>query len=231
MEVIAWDPAPLARLRIARRIPTASVDSSRDGLLLALGMCVLVACGDPSIPPSLPGLGAREIPATVQQDTLRRRLNAEVTAGRQSAIVDAAARVSAAVVSVNVIRRRRQASQGSVFDFFMPREYERLVEGIGSGFIISPNGIVVTNQHVTEGASQIVVTTSDGTDYPAEILGEDPLTDIAVLKIDAARLPTVALGTTRDLKTGEWVVAIGTPGWRAGRPLELPRLAHRQAAE
>ncbi len=93
----------------------------------------------------------------------------------------------------------------------MPRGYERVVEGIGSGFIISPDGVVVTNQHVTQGAEQIVVTTRDGRDFPAKILGEDPSTDIAVLKVDASNLPTAPIGRTTDLMIGEWVVAIGNP--------------------
>ncbi|MDH5805438.1 MAG: trypsin-like peptidase domain-containing protein, partial [Gemmatimonadota bacterium] len=144
-------------------------------------------------------------------DTVRTRLNTQVTEARHSAIVEAAARVSPAVVSVNVLRRQRQASRRSPFDFFMPRDYERLVEGVGSGFVISADGIVITNQHVTDGAEQIVVTTPDGTDYDAELVGEDPLTDIAVLKIQGDRLPTAALGRSTDLTIGEWVVAIGNP--------------------
>ncbi|HXF96075.1 MAG TPA: trypsin-like peptidase domain-containing protein, partial [Gemmatimonadales bacterium] len=98
------------------------------------------------------------------------------------------------------------------FDFFfMPRGFERLVEGIGSGFIISPDGVVITNQHVTEGAEQIIVTTREGRDFEARLLGEDPLTDIAVLKIEGRGFPTAPLGSSTDLQIGEWVVAIGNP--------------------
>lgn len=99
-----------------------------------------------------------------------------------------------------------------MFDFFfLPRPYERLVQGLGSGFIVSPDGVVITNQHVVAGAERIVVTTRDGTDYPAKLLGEDPLTDIAVLKIEGKGLPTVRLGRSDDLMIGEWVVAVGNP--------------------
>ncbi len=93
----------------------------------------------------------------------------------------------------------------------MPRAFERLVQAFGSGFIATPDGIVITNQHVTAGAEQIVVTTRDGTDFEAELLGEDPLTDIAVLKIDGHGLPTATFGISTDLVIGEWVVAIGNP--------------------
>ena len=98
------------------------------------------------------------------------------------------------------------------FDFFMaPRGIDREVQGSGTGFFVTSDGTVITNQHVTEGAEQIVVTTPDGDEFPARLLGEDPLTDIAVVKIDGARLPTVPIGQSNDLMIGEWVVAFGNP--------------------
>ena len=130
---------------------------------------------------------------------------------RQTAIVTAASRLAPAVVSVNVLRRERQLPQDPFDLFFMPRGSEQVVEGYGSGFIISPDGVVITNQHVTQGAEQIVVTTREGRDFAAKILGEDPLTDIAVLKVDGSRLPTAPLGRSTDLLIGEWVVAVGNP--------------------
>ena len=130
---------------------------------------------------------------------------------RQTAIVTAASRLAPAVVSVNVLRRERQLPQDPFDLFFMPRGSEQVVEGYGSGFIISPDGVVITNQHVTQGAEQIVVTTREGRDFAAKILGEDPLTDIAVLKVDGSGLPTAPLGKSTDLLIGEWVVAVGNP--------------------
>lgn len=134
-----------------------------------------------------------------------------IAASRETAIVQAAARVAPAVVSVNVLRRERQLPQTPWDFFFVPRGYERLVQGLGSGFIISSDGLVITNQHVVQGAEQIVVTTREGVDYEARLLGEDPLTDIAVLQIDARGLPTVPIGSSQDLMIGEWVIAIGNP--------------------
>jgi serine protease Do len=148
---------------------------------------------------------------SVAPGTARRARSATLSDARYSVIVDAAARVAPAVVSVNVLRRQRQAPEDPFAMFFMPRGYERQVEGYGSGVIISRDGVVITNQHVTNGATQIVVTTRDGSDYPAKSLGEDPLTDIAVLKIEATGLPTAPLGRSSDLSVGEWVVAIGNP--------------------
>jgi serine protease Do len=130
---------------------------------------------------------------------------------RQTAIVTAAARVAPAVVSVNVLRREQRQPQDPFDLFFMPRGADQVVEGYGSGFILSSDGIVITNQHVTQGAEQIVVTLRDGRDFPAKILGEDPQTDIAVLKLDATGLPTSPLGKSSDLMIGEWVVAFGNP--------------------
>jgi len=138
------------------------------------------------------------------------RTNA-IAQARQSAIVDAASRVAPAVVSVNVLKRRRQVTRDPFDFFFVPRESERTVQGFGSGFIVSADGVVITNQHVTDGADEIVVTMRDGRDYPAKLLGEDPLTDIAVLKIEGTRLATAPLGSSDDLSIGEWVVAIGNP--------------------
>jgi serine protease Do len=125
--------------------------------------------------------------------------------------VEAARRVAPSVVSVTVVRRERQMANDPFSFFFFPREYEREVQGGGTGFVITADGVVVTNQHVTDGASQIVVTTSDGREYPATLLGEDALTDIAVLKIDARGLPTAPMGRSDDLMIGEWVVAFGNP--------------------
>ncbi len=146
------------------------------------------------------------------QAALPHRTTSQATdASRRTAIVTAAERVAPAVVSVNVVRRQRQQAN-DLWDFFsVPRDAERTVQGLGSGFLMPPGGLVITNQHVVDGAEQIVVTTRDGNDYPARLLGEDPLTDIAVLRIDGADLPTVPIGSSRDLMIGEWVVAIGNP--------------------
>lgn len=85
------------------------------------------------------------------------------------------------------------------------------LRGQGSGFIIDANGIVLTNAHVVQGASDVTVKLTDRREFRAKVLGTDPKTDIAVLKIDAKNLPTVQLGRSQDLQVGEWVLAIGSP--------------------
>eukprot|EP01036_Dinobryon_divergens_P015398 gene15398-20861_t len=84
-----------------------------------------------------------------------------------------------------------------------------LVELISNGS--QTDGLVLTNAHVVKGASEVIVKLTDRREFRAKVLGSDPKTDVAVLKIDAKNLPTVRLGSTRDLQVGEWVLAIGSP--------------------
>ena len=90
-----------------------------------------------------------------------------------------------------------------------PREMP--VRGEGSGFIVDPNGVILTNAHVVRDAKDVTVKLTDRREFRAKVLGSDPKTDVAVLKIDAKNLPVVPLGSARDLKVGEWVLAIGSP--------------------
>lgn len=85
------------------------------------------------------------------------------------------------------------------------------VRAQGSGFIVDANGIILTNAHVVKDAKEVTVKLTDRREYRAKVLGADAKTDIAVLKIDARNLPVLALGNTKDLKVGEWVLAIGSP--------------------
>ncbi|HEY9651260.1 MAG TPA: trypsin-like peptidase domain-containing protein, partial [Coleofasciculaceae cyanobacterium] len=100
-------------------------------------------------------------------------------------------------------------------DFFgsaVPEQPEQRVErGEGSGFIISGNGQILTNAHVVDGADKVNVTLKDGRTFEGKVIGSDPLTDVAVVKIEANNLPTVALGNSEQLKPGEWAIAIGNP--------------------
>src|SRR3954468_25075021 len=133
-----------------------------------------------------------------------------IDVSRRTALVTAADRVSRAVVSINVTSRQ-QATPRSPWDFFFVPEGARVVQGYGTGFILRSSGIIVTNQHVVANAERVVVTLPDGSDLPATVLGEDPVTDIAVLRVKREALPTVAVGHSTDLMIGEWVVALGNP--------------------
>lgn len=93
----------------------------------------------------------------------------------------------------------------------MPSQGEVPMRAQGSGFIVSPDGIILTNAHVVRDAKEVMVKLTDRREFQAKVLGADPKTDVAVLKIDAKNLPTVQLGSAHDLRVGEWVLAIGSP--------------------
>jgi serine protease Do len=133
-----------------------------------------------------------------------------VSTSRRTALVAAADRASPAVVSINV-SSRQQVAPRSPWDFFFVPEGARVVQGHGTGLVIRPGGIILTNQHVVANAERVVVTLPDGSDLPATVLGEDPVTDIAVLRVRRDNLPTVTPGRSTDLMIGEWVVALGNP--------------------
>lgn len=90
-------------------------------------------------------------------------------------------------------------------------EGEERPSGVGSGFILSSDGYVLTNAHVVDGASEVIVTLTDKREFKAKIIGTDKRTDVAVVKIDATGLPAVKIGDVNRLKVGEWVMAIGSP--------------------
>ena len=119
-------------------------------------------------------------------------------------IADVVAKVKPSVVAINV------KTVVTVYDFF-GRAYQQEQEGAGSGWIISSDGLIVTNNHVVEGATSIMITLNDGTSLPADManIKADEFTDLAVLKVDANGLPAVAIGDSSKLREGEWVVAIG----------------------
>jgi Do/DeqQ family serine protease len=121
-----------------------------------------------------------------------------------------------AVVYVKVTStQKQQQAPSSIFDYFFgfpqsgPQQRERV--GSGSGVIIREDGYIVTNNHVIDGATKIEVTLNSNQTYPATLVGTDPATDIALLKIDASGLPVIPFGDSDKLRLGEWVIAIGSP--------------------
>ena len=130
---------------------------------------------------------------------------------RATSIVRATSRVAPAVVSVNVIRTERVQARSQWESFFLPPNAQRRSASFGSGVIVNPDGIIVTNHHVIQGADQIRVTLSDGRDLEAELVGTDAVADIAVLRVQGANIPVAPMGTSQGLMIGEWAVAIGNP--------------------
>jgi serine protease Do len=138
-------------------------------------------------------------------------VQAAVAGARRTALVEATQRVAPAVVSIHVSSRERLTPRSPWDFFFVPEGAERVVEGYGTGFVIRPTGIIVTNQHVVANAERVVVTLGDGAELDGKVLGEDPVTDIAVVKVERTGLATAPLGRSTDLMIGEWVVALGNP--------------------
>lgn len=138
-------------------------------------------------------------------------------------IAAAAEQVGPAVVRIDASRSVRGTSEAFEHPFF--RRFfsddelpsleeqlpERLEQGTGSGFILSENGQVMTNAHVVEGADTVTVTLNDGRTFEGKVIGTDPVTDVAVVKIDGSDLPTAPLGSTDNLTAGQWAIAIGNP--------------------
>ena len=132
------------------------------------------------------------------------------------------AREGGAVVNIQAVRERGEdeGSEDPFLEFFkrinpnspdLSDDDNGTSANFGSGFIISPDGYILTNTHVIKGMTNIKVTLNDKREYPAKLIGQDEKSDVAVLKIDAKNLPTVKIGNPDELKSGEWVAAIGAP--------------------
>jgi len=135
-------------------------------------------------------------------------------------IADAVERVGPAVVRIDssrtIVSRMPDAFQNPLFRRFFgdnqaPTSPERVEQGTGSGFILSSDGRLITNAHVINGADTVTVTLKDGRSFKGEVVGEDPVTDVAVIKISATGLPTATLGNSEALLPGQWAIAIGNP--------------------
>ena len=145
--------------------------------------------------------------------------NDDITRSRRNIITETVKKVSPAVVGINVIEIQQYRDPfGSFFDdpFFRQffgdrRSSSREVKELGSGYIISPDGYIVTNDHVAGNASRITVTLTDGISYDAKLIGSDPVSDIALLKIDGENFPYVEPGNSDEIIIGEWAIALGNP--------------------
>jgi S1-C subfamily serine protease len=120
------------------------------------------------------------------------------------AVIEATEKVSPAVVNI-AIRRDLKKKAGN------PLSGREMMRGSGSGFIFTPDGFILTNSHVVHGASRIEVALSDGHSYEAQMIGDDPETDLAVVRIHGSRLPAAPLGDSQRIRVGQLVIAIGNP--------------------
>jgi len=145
--------------------------------------------------------------------------NDEIYNSRRNIITETVQKVSPAIVGINVIEIREYKDPFfSLFDdpFFQKYfgnkgTYSQEVKGLGSGYIISSDGYIVTNDHVAGNATKITVTLTDGRTFDAKVIGSDNASDICLIKIDGDNLPYVVLGNSDDIIIGEWVIALGNP--------------------
>lgn len=155
-------------------------------------------------------------------------MQTNISNSRQNAITRAVDRCSPAIVGINVTEVRQVVYRDPFFNspfaddpFFQrfrgffggngDRKQEYKVQGLGSGFIISSDGYILTNHHVAGNATKIVVTMTSGEKFDAEIIGADMVSDVALLKIDGKNLPYIQLGNSDNAIVGEWVIAFGNP--------------------
>jgi serine protease Do len=139
-----------------------------------------------------------------------------------ASFAEIARRVEPAVVNIETLQPSVEVSErdpedkedtsknNPLLDMFR-RQQRRPTRGVGSGFIVSPKGYILTNEHVIEDATRIIVGLQSGQKYRGEVVGVDPETDVAVIKIDAQDLPTVTLGDSNAAQVGDWVLAMGSP--------------------
>ncbi|WP_422845547.1 trypsin-like peptidase domain-containing protein [Acidovorax sp. M2(2025)] len=147
------------------------------------------------------GISLLEAPASTS--------SAQPAAGSFSA---AARTASPAVVSINTSKAvRHPRSNDPWFQFFFGDQSSQTQAGLGSGVIVSPDGYILTNNHVVEGADEIEVTLTDSRRARARVIGTDPDTDLAILKIELDKLPVIVLGNSDTLAVGDQVLAIGNP--------------------
>ncbi len=151
------------------------------------------------------------IASTAQQIPIHR---ANLTSGAAPGsinFIDAAEKTIHGVVHVKTQYDVQDSYNGSFYNFFSPYESPSPISASGSGVIISSDGYIITNNHVVKDASKIEITLNDKRTYEAELIGTDPSSDLALIKIDETHLPFLTYGNSDNLRIGEWVLAVGNP--------------------
>src|SRR5213595_727619 len=161
----------------------------------------------------LPSRGEAAV-RSVLQDTSRPLPQAKAAVDLGDAFASVADHVKPAVVFIKSERRERVTARRlppGFEDFFQVPRRPQIEQGSGSGFIVSQDGYILTNNHVVQGADRVTIRLYDNREFSAKTIGTDPNTDIAVIKIQTTGLPTVRLGDADSTKIGNWVLAIGNP--------------------
>ncbi|OGM16416.1 hypothetical protein A2V56_03405 [Candidatus Woesebacteria bacterium RBG_19FT_COMBO_42_9] len=173
----------------------------------AIGLLILVAITGGAIADRLFGLKPLDLLIPREGSALRfdQRILTE-----ESVVIDVAERVSPSVVTVSVQTPKRRVLEFSPFGGFSSRVEGGTPQDIGTGFIVSEDGLIITNKHVVSADATYKVVTKDGKEYEVTQISRDPSNDIAVIKINASGLTPVELGDSGNLKVGQFVIAIGT---------------------
>ena len=194
-------------------------------ILALLSMCfvALISCSANESNETSESSGSTEHVYTNAPQANIAQVNNAISESRSNSITEAVKRCSPAIVGINVTEVRQMTVRDPFDDFFGSnplfdqffrrnrRVYNQEIRGLGSGFIISPDGYILTNDHVAGSATKIVVTLTNGEKYDAEIIGTDKTTDVALLKINGKNLPYLQLSNSDDVIMGEWVIAMGNP--------------------
>ena len=183
-------------------LPPVRLSASRMAGVLA-SLALLTGCNAslPGIPP-LPGRPSGE-PVRISDAVPAPSL----PGSSSNVIVDAVQKVGPSVVRIDTTKRVINPLGG----LFGRGPAIQQQQGQGSGFITRSDGVILTNAHVVEGASDVTVTLPDGRSYTGKVLGTDPLTDVGVVKVVASKLPVAPLGDSSRVRPGEWAIAIGNP--------------------
>lgn len=201
--------------------PARLVKRTGQSLLLMLAGAGLATAGTGALQAMQPSFEERQ-QAPVQTETpadqtaIAPNPTAPVTSSFVANIVQEAGQAVVRIdASRTVTSQVPEAFQNPFFrEFFgdqIPESQERVEQGVGSGFIVSDDGTIFTNAHVVDGADTVQVTLKDGRVVDGTVVGTDPLTDVAVIDIDADNLPTVPMSDSNQLQPGEWAIAIGNP--------------------
>ncbi|MCG9890548.1 MAG: trypsin-like peptidase domain-containing protein [Thermosynechococcaceae cyanobacterium MS004] len=188
--------------------------------LVSLGAGLTLATGYLSIGQPIPFANNRLSAIAVPNAQPAVRTVTTVPTNFITGVVEAVGPAVVRIDAATTVRRSPQAFNNPLLEEFFgsgfrdsqrPTPRSRVRQGVGSGFITTANGEIVTNAHVVSGADSVTVTLKDGRTFEGKVLGADSLTDVAVIKIQAQNLPTVKLGDSNELRPGEWAIAIGNP--------------------
>jgi serine protease Do len=192
-------------------------------LLIILCICVGALLGYSLAPrasaPKVLAVGSSQSSLPFTSSQQQNNSNDDISKSRKNAITTTVDAVSPAVVGINVTEVREYQDPLTNFfgddpffrQFFGNRSIKQEVKGLGSGFIISEEGYILTNDHVAGNAKEITVTMTNGEKYPAELIGTDMISDVALLRVKGKNFPFVKLGNSDDVLIGEWAVAFGNP--------------------